>query len=87
MPQYILDGENMTTIERTYDELEHVFHLPDYFGRNLDAFEECLSDLTEEEGVVSVVIKNTNVVEGVLSEWGDLEALFLGNPHVSLVEE
>jgi RNAse (barnase) inhibitor barstar len=39
MRQYVLDGQNMTTLEAAYDELEQIFALPEYFGRNLDALE------------------------------------------------
>lgn len=87
MGQYVLEGNNMTTLERAYDELETVFHLPDYFGRNLDALEECLGDLAEEEGTLSVIVQNSKVVEQTLPEWESLMEIFLGNPYISLTEE
>ncbi len=87
MGQYIIEGNNMTTLERAYDELETVFHLPDYFGRNLDAFEECLTDLTDEEGSLSVTVRNSKAVESALPEWESLVEIFLGNPFISLTEE
>ena len=40
----ILDGASMGTWESAYSELVAAFDLPDYFGRNLDALSECLTD-------------------------------------------
>lgn len=44
MRTYTLDANNMLTLEAAYEELENVLELPEYFGRNLDALEECLAD-------------------------------------------
>ncbi len=87
MRQYELDGNNMTTLEAAYDEFEQVFALPDYFGRNLDALEECLSDLAHQEGSLEILVKNADVVETTLPEWEALVEIFVGNPYVSLSQE
>lgn len=87
MATYILDGNNMTTLDRVYDELEQVFDLPDYFGRNLDALEECLADMAEEEGSLSIIVRHASVVEEKLPEWESLVEVFLGNPYISLSQE
>lgn len=39
-----LNGNNMRTWESAYAELSAAIPLPDYFGRNLDALSECLTD-------------------------------------------
>lgn len=87
MATYILDGNNLTTLDRAYDEFERVFDLPDYFGRNLDALEECLADMAEAEGSLSIVVRHAQVVEGVLPEWEGIVEVFLGNPYISLSQE
>jgi RNAse (barnase) inhibitor barstar len=40
-----IDGHKMQTASTFYDELISIFKLPNYFGRNLNALSECLSDL------------------------------------------
>ena len=87
MRTYTLDANNMMTLEAAYDELERVLELPAYFGRNLDALEECLSDLAEQEGSVAIIVEHADMREDRLVEWRDLSAVFLANPFVSFVEE
>jgi len=41
----VLDGESMQTSNKFYDELACKLLLPNYFGRNLNALDECLCDL------------------------------------------
>ncbi len=40
-----LDGNQCRTSLDLYSELENIFELPDYFGRNLDALYDCMMDL------------------------------------------
>jgi len=47
MKQYIIDGNNFTGVETFYDEVTKVFSFPEYFGRNLDALYDSLSDIGE----------------------------------------
>ena len=44
----ILDGNNITDQEILHDTLANSLPLPDWYGRNLDALYDCLSDLQEE---------------------------------------
>lgn len=50
-----LDGRRMRDWPSTYDQLTEAFELPDYFGRNLDALSECLSDQDVLQGSAFVV--------------------------------
>lgn len=42
----ILEGSRMTTDTAFYDEISDKLSFPDYFGRNLNALNECLTDLS-----------------------------------------
>ena len=48
---YEIDLKNAKTRAELYDRLEKVLPLPDYFGRNLDALYDCLSEITEETSI------------------------------------
>ncbi|MGU3470470.1 barstar family protein [Paenibacillus sp. D51F] len=40
----LLDGSKLATIEAFHDALSRELHFPDYYGRNLDALYDCLTD-------------------------------------------
>jgi hypothetical protein len=42
---YRLDADRWTTVEAFHDAASNVLRFPDYYGRNLDAFNDCLSDV------------------------------------------
>lgn len=44
----ILDGNNITDKETLHDIFTSSLQLPDWYGRNLDALCDCLSDIQEE---------------------------------------
>ena len=47
MREIILDGRLLTTKNRLYEQLDEVFDFPEYFGNNLDALWDVLTDKTE----------------------------------------
>jgi ribonuclease inhibitor len=52
MKQYIIDGNHFSEVESFYKEVSQVFSLPDYFGNNLDALYDVLSDMEEPIEVI-----------------------------------
>ena len=54
-----IDGEQVDTLEKFYQELIVQLKFPDNFGRNLDAFDEMINDLDWlEETTICLVFKN-----------------------------
>lgn len=51
-----LSGARMADLESLYDETSAALQFPDYFGRNLDAFDESLRDLDLPEAPGGTVI-------------------------------
>ena len=48
----VLDGKRMTDRAGVHDELKRKLALPDYYGGNLDALNDCLSERGDWEQVV-----------------------------------
>ena len=49
--KYILDGKKMTSKEETHAYLKETFGFPDYYGNNLDALYDCLTEMGQMEVV------------------------------------
>lgn len=50
----IIDGKRMTTIEETHSYLARTLRLPDYYGGNLDALHDCLTDLSRSVWIILI---------------------------------
>lgn len=44
MKEYTIDASLLNENERAHDYLKEVFSFPDYYGKNLDALYDCLSE-------------------------------------------
>lgn len=56
MQRIELDFTNCKTIEGLHEMFKETFDFPDYYGRNLDALWDCLTDLSIDEPI-HIVIK------------------------------
>lgn len=54
----ILDGKKCGTLNDFYNAIQEALQFPAYFGKNLDALDECLNDLSgiEEERIVLLLL-------------------------------
>ncbi len=64
----ILDGRKMTDKEATHIYLKERLHFPDYYGKNLDALFDCL---TEVEETVEIRVEHPDDMRRNLSEYAD----------------
>lgn len=47
MNEYILDFSNITTKEGLHDYIAETLDFPEYYGKNLDALYDCVTDLSQ----------------------------------------
>ena len=64
-----IDGNLCDTIEKCYTTLKQQLSLPGYFGNNLDALEEVLSDLDwiNEEKIKIIILNSTELLSKNIS--------------------
>lgn len=69
-----LNGKMMTSIEETHEYLQEVLHLPDYYGKNLDALWDILSYTSIP---TEIIIINPTCMYKNLGQYGyDLAEVF-----------
>lgn len=56
----VLNAQCMENRKEAHAYLKEKLNFPDYYGNNLDALYDCLTDLTDTE----VVFENVDIVEG-----------------------
>ena len=49
MKQIILDGNILADASKVHDYLMEMLEFPEYYGKNLDALHDCLTDLEDVE--------------------------------------
>ena len=68
MELIIIDGRRMTSVEQTHEYLAKTLRLPPYYGRNLDALHDCLTDLSRD---VWIVLINGDLMDEALGEYAE----------------
>lgn len=69
----ILDARKMGTKEEAHTYLQQIFSFPDYYGRNLDALYDCLSEIRSLSVYILHAGEAGEYFEKVLSVFEDLE--------------
>ena len=60
MKTIILDGNEIISMSDIHNIFSEELNFPEYYGRNLDALYDCLSDVSEE---VEIIIENKAELE------------------------
>ena len=82
----LLDGNAILDREMLHDTLATGLCLPPWYGRNLDALYDCLTDVREE---TVVILRDRTALEEHLGSYGRrfmrlLEEVSRENPHIRL---
>ena len=85
----LIDGAIIETRERLHDTLSQQLSFPAYYGRNLDALFDCLTDISED---TELRLVHTDALFAHLGVYADvLQALLRDacaeNPHLHLITE
>ena len=86
MRTIVLDGGEMLTRAAAHDYLARRLQLPDYYGRNLDALADCLSEMGQ---TTLLVLYRQDEMAHVLGDYGEslvrvLRQAAEENPRLSL---
>ena len=65
----VLDGNKMTTKTELHHEISFAFNFPNYYGKNLDALWDCLTEYVSLPE--SVVWKNFTHSQNYLGDYAD----------------
>ena len=89
MAEIILDGLELRSLEEVHDRFARALDLPEWYGRNLDALFDCLTDLGEP---VAVRLLHQEALEDRLGPRGRALARLLRraaeeNPRVTLLRK
>ena len=66
MKNIILDARKMNTREKAHDYLAKECGFPDYYGKNLDAMYDCLSEC----GDTKITVEHADALEKNLGDYG-----------------
>ena len=64
----ILDGRQMPDRAKAYEYIDSVIRFPEYFGKNLDALNDCLSELGRN---VVIILINGDAMRESLGKYAD----------------
>lgn len=62
MPTVSMNGEAITSWDAFHDESQRVFGFPEFYGRNMNAWVDCLSYLRDDDGMSKFRLKPDEVL-------------------------
>ena len=66
MKQIILDGNLLADAAKVHDYLKEMLEFPEYYGKNLDALYDCLTDLENVEITITAPDEDGAIFQKVL---------------------
>ena len=66
MKQIILDGNILADAAKVHDYLKEMLQFPEYYGKNLDALHDCLTDLDSLEITITSPDEDGAIFQKVL---------------------
>ena len=89
MAEIVLDGLELRSLEEVHDRFAQALTLPEWYGRNLDALFDCLTDLPRD---ATVRLRCRETLEDRLGRRGRALVRLLRraaeeNPRLTLLEE
>ena len=66
MKQITLNGNRLGDAAQVHDYLKEVFEFPEYYGKNLDALHDCLTDLEDVEITITAPDEDGAIFQKVL---------------------
>ena len=66
MKQIILDGNILADAAKVHDYLMEMLDFPEYYGKNLDALHDCLTDLEDVEIMITAPEEDGAIFQRIL---------------------
>ena len=66
MKQITLDGNKLSDITQVHDYLKELLEFPDYYGKNLDALYDCLTDLNDVEITITAPAEDGAIFQKII---------------------
>ena len=66
MKQIILDGNILADAAKVHDYLMEMLDFPEYYGKNLDALHDCLTDLEDIEITITAPEEDGAIFQRIL---------------------
>ena len=66
MKQVILNGNILADATQVHDYLKEMLEFPEYYGKNLDALHDCLTDLENVEITITSPDENGAIFQRIL---------------------
>ena len=69
MKRVVIDGEKITSMSDVHDLMSKELGFPTFYGRNLDAMYDCLTDVSSE---AEIVVENFEKLEYQLGKYASI---------------